>query len=313
MANELLYSGAGDMVLTETLGKMFLLLLADRAYIGNHPALYYAGDLQGSGSATIQLAEIGWDGYDILQDTNENTAATETAVNDDSVTVTVARKSMARNISDLLSIVDSIGLITNPEAFARDAVGAKAGKLMDMICQITDGFAATSGPGTGVDADLDSFLVGNIQLDVANVPGDDRLALLHPQQVGDIQRDLATAASGAYAFDRSTKDFIDMRGTGWKGELAGVDVFSSGRVPTVNAGADRGGAIFGRGAVVWADATIPPNPMNSNYAFYVGKMLIEFARGASGASTAIQKIVYNAYLGASMGIDAAGTTFISDA
>ncbi|MCP4918282.1 MAG: hypothetical protein GY913_15340 [Proteobacteria bacterium] len=312
MANELLYSGAGDLTVAEVLLREVQFLLAERAFVGNHPALFYVGDLSGSGSTVIKQSQLGWAGTDILQDTAEDTAATEVAITDASATVTVARKALTRNISDLLTAVDSQGIISSPAGFALDAVGATQQKLMDMIVQLADGFTATAGPGTGVDLDLDSFLVANIVLDVANA-STDRLSILHPQQVGDLQRDMATAATGAIAFDTSSLDFIAMRGTGFKGSVVGVPIFSSGRVPTVNAGADYGGSIFSRGAILWGDATHNTSMMAPGTYINAGKILIEFARGKTGSSKAVQQVVYNALLGASFGINAAGVTLESDA
>lgn len=307
MANELLYSGAGDLTLSEILHQEVLRLLADRNYLGNHPALAYCGDAQGTGSTTVKKAALGWDGYDILQDTNENTAATETAFTDDSFTVTVARKALSRNYSDLMRIVDALGIVTDPVAFAQDAVGAQQGKLMDMIADVGDGFTATAGPGTGVDLDYDSFLEAAIALDIANAQGP-MLSVLHGRQWGDLQQYLLTA-TGTVQWMPASAEAIEMRGAGFKGQLAGVDIFVSNRVKTINAGADRAGFIFTKGAILWADATIPVDP--HAFALYAGpKIMVEFERNSSSA---MKKVTYNSYLGASLGIDAAGITLISDA
>jgi hypothetical protein len=313
VANELLYSGATDFTLAEVLNQEVLLSLADRRYIGNHPALFYAGDLAGSGSTVVQVPEIGWDGADVLADIAENTAATETAVADASYTITVSRRAISRNVSELLRVVDRFGIVSDPASLARDAVGAAAGKLMDLLANVIDDFTATAGT-TLVDLNLSDLVEAAITLDIANAAGR-KLCLLHPRQIGDVQLDIA-ALAGVQEHRADLQGAMDMTGGAYRFTLFGdVDVFASGRVPTANSDEDRAGGMFVRGAIGWADASIAPDPVaDAIYAGFTGsqgaKLMIEFERNSS---TWVKKTTYNTVMGVSQLIDAAGVSVISDA
>ena len=79
-------------------------------------------------------------------------------------------------------------------------------------------------------------------------------------------------------------------------------------MPTANTAADRAGGMFGRGAVVWADAMFPtngdPNIIN------MGRAAFERERTGKAGLTAY---ITHAFMGVLQGIDAAGVSIITDA
>ena len=81
------------------------------------------------------------------------------------------------------------------------------------------------------------------------------------------------------------------------------------RVPTANAGADRAGGMFGGGAIIWADGTIP-GEADPNQLMIGDKILFERVREGRAGLTAY---VTRKFLGFSEGIDAAGASLITDA
>jgi len=322
MANEIWYSNSGDLVLSETLNQEFLLALADRGYPLNHPALYYVGDLQGKGSLTLKTSEIGWMGYDILADVaNEDTVATQTALTDSSHTVTVARKAMERNVGQALLIAGAPLNFSDPATWAADAAGAAAGKLVDMLANVADDFTNQTGPGSGADLNEIDLVTTAVALQVANVQGR-LMCLLHPQQWGDVQIDVTGSAGGAFQYSQDAQRAMLLSDGSYKATLHGlIDVYSSSRVPTANSGADRAGAMFGRGGILWGDASINVDP--DARAIYLGIPSDDEGNVTGGAKVMVEMdrnphkawkvAVYNAYLGATKGIDAAGRTIISDA
>src|SRR5688500_18866220 len=110
MANEFLYSGAGDLRLTEALAAEYRLLLKDRFSLLGHAAIHYAGNCEQSGSTVIKVPLAGLGGYDRMAAVAENASASNTAVTDASATITVARQAIQRQVSDLNDMVDSIGV-----------------------------------------------------------------------------------------------------------------------------------------------------------------------------------------------------------
>lgn len=312
MANEILYSGLGDLRVAEVLKTKYQLLLADRNALPNHPVLMggYLGDIAGLGSTVCKLAQLGFFGFDDLSAVAENAAATETALTDASVTVTIQRFAKAYNASGLASLTDSIGFPSKEDAFVQDTLISCSNNLTNLIADQIDGFAATEGPGTGVDLDLASLIRAAIVLQVANAPvGMGILGILHNQQWGDIHLELLSSAAGAVQWAPATQEQIVVMGQGLKGNFFGIDIFTSNRVNTINAAADRAGALLTAGSVVWADATpLPDGDVNK---LILGRGCM-YARDFDN-STDLKKHVMNHYAGAALGIDAAGVTIISDA
>lgn len=308
MANEIRYGGLGDLRLTEELAAEVQLLLADRNALGMHPALMYLGDCGGAPSLTKKLSQVGWNGYDAMSDVAEGASVTNTALTDSSVTVTVSRRAKSYIHSDHALFTDIQGLLSRP-SFARDAAISAQMKLTNLIALLVDDFSTTAGPGTGVNADVETLIEAGILLNIANAPVEQGiLAMLHTRQWGDVQLDIATAVAGAIQWMEATQEQIAIRGNGFKGTLFGMDIFTSNQVQTANAGADRAGGVFTRGAVAWADAT--PQPDGNPKKTIIDKILLaEDYEVGSGETTTVQ----NYYCGVTEAIDECGVTYISDA
>lgn len=306
MPNEILFAGIGDITVTESITNAYLLLLADRQALPQHPALVYAGDIGvGARSNTLKVPHIGLMGYDIAASTADGGTVGNTALSDGSTTIAVARYSKSYEASDLARV--AAGGLVNVQAMAMDAAITGAVTLTSLIANLVDNFATTVG-ASGVNATMANFLDAITALEVAKV-APPYMCVLHPVQWGDIRADLALSAGGAVQWMPATADAIAARGIGYQGQLAGVDVFTSAFVPTANAGADRAGGMFGRGAILWADGSIPveadPNQMSIG-----GKVLFERVRAGKAGLTAY---VMHVYLGASEGIDACGVSIVTDA
>jgi hypothetical protein len=306
VANEILLSGIADLRVGEVLSGLVLQLLADRNALPNHPALVYAGDAAGQATNVLRVPHLGLGGYNLLAATADGDEVANTALTDGVTDITVARYSKAYEASDLSFLTDP-GNILGMQRFAEDAVITTANTLTDLICNVTDGFTATVG-SSGVDFSLSNFMAAYATLDAANVQGP-YLCVLHAQQFNDLMTDVALNVGGTVQWNPAAMAIGNLRGTGYKGNLHGVDIVVSNRVPTANAGADRAGAMFGRGALVWGDASVVAfDPVNQM--LLGNKILFERSRNARKGLTAM---VTHAYLGVSKAIDAAGVSIITDA
>ena len=306
MANEILYSGLGDQRLTEILAKEWLLSLADREMIQQSPALVYAGDAQGSGSATIKISEIDFFGADPLAAVAEGAAIGNTALGAASYTVTVARQSKQYTESDLARLTDGLGAYSAPAAWMRDAVISAGMRLTTQIAELMPGFSQSVG-ATGVNLTVANWFEAIATLETGNVKGP-YMAIIHSQQYADI-RDAMRSETGPLQMVGAVQDSQRVRAVNSL-DLFGVDVFVSNQIPTANAGADRAGGMFGRGAVLWADATVPPNPALAGRTLQAGKVFIEFGREQERGET---KVTTNYYCGVAEGIDLAGVGIVTDA
>jgi hypothetical protein len=306
MANEITYSSIADLRTAEALTAEFLLLLADRNALPNHPALVYTGGGGGLGSSVLKVPEVGLMGYNLMASTSDGSAVSNSALTDGSATVTIARYSKDYEATDLALLTDPANGMLKPDVFAQDALVSASVTLTSIIANVTDDFAASVGT-TGTDMTIANFLSAIATLEVAMVVPP-YLSILHPVQVADLRTALTTIG-GAVQWQVPEAEQLRILGGGYRGKFFGVDIFSSTYVPTKNSGADRGGAMFGRGAVVWGDAP-PPPPGDMNQLVIGNSVLFERSRTAKSGLTAY---VSHAYMGASLGIDAAGVSIITDA
>lgn len=309
MADEVVLSSAGDLVVAAALSNKFLLLLADRNALPAHPAIVagYAGSVSGRGSAVLKVSHAGLMGYDLLVSGTDGSSVANTALTDGSSTITVTPWVKVYERSDLMAGLR--GDLLGQDMFALDAAVSASATQLSAVANLVDNFSTTVG-STGVNASFANFLEAIALLEIAKVQGP-YLGILHPRQWADIRADVATASGGAIQFNAGSQAVIDrMKGLGSQGVFCGVDVWTSAHVPTANAGADRAGGIFGAGAIVWADMEIPVEPSLDAIALGGGKVLFERDRTARSNLTAW---VSTMYFGASEGIDAAGVSVITDA
>lgn len=307
MSDEILYSGLGDQRLAAVRSTEVMLLMADRNFLGNHPALYDAGDIGGRMSTVIKIPQVGLNGYDAhTASSGEDGNSANVALSDTSTTVTVARQTLAREISGLAQITDP-GLLTSP-TFAADAVGGMGARMTNMIAALMSGFSTSVG-STGVNFSLANFLAAKAALAAANALDSVPLCLLHSIQMHDLISELATTTGGAVQFASATQGIVASRGVGFEGNYLGVDFFSSNRVATANAGADYAGGMFTRGAIVTAFGTpIADDP--TQQAVIAGRLLFERSRAARTDLTAF---VSHFYFGCAEGQDLRGVAIVTDA
>lgn len=308
MADEILYAGLTDQRTTEVLDGQFMQLLADRSALPQHPALYYAGDLAGSGSTTKKIPFVGMFGYDLPTARADGAAAVNTALSDSSVTVTVSTKTKAYEPSDIARFSDGLGIL-NAQAFAQDAMQSHMLQMTDQIAALVGGFSNTVG-STGTDLSIANVLAGLTLLEVGaqgSIPEGACMGVLHTVQGGDLRTALANATGGALQWSVPEEQLV-IKGPGFRGRYLGVDWFVSGFVDTANAGADRAGGIFVRGAICWADMS--QQAEGTDQIVLGGKLLFERDRTAKSGLTAY---VSHSINGSTEGLDAAGVSIITDA
>lgn len=309
MADEIIVSSAGDLTLAAALSTKYLLLLADRNALPNHPALVagYAGSVSGRGSSVLKVSHVGLMGYDLLVSGTDGSTVANTALTDNASTITVTPWSKVYERSDLVAGIR--GDLLGQDMMAMDAVVTASATKLSAAANLVDNFSTTVG-SSGVNATFANYLEAIALLEIAKVQGP-YLAILHPRQWADIRADVATASGGAIQFNAGSQQVLDrMKGLGYQGVFCGADVWTTAHVPTANAGADRAGGIFGAGALVWADMAVPVEPSADAIPLDGGKVLFERDRSARAQLTAW---VTTMYFGIAEGIDASGVSVITDA
>lgn len=306
MASEILYSSLSDQRVAAILGQEIALLLADRQSLWNHPSLVYLGDLGMRGTTVIQQAQVGLDGYDEMGAVTEGSATSNTALTDASDQVTIARQALQYQYSGLAQLTDSLGVI-DPVRLAASMVGSAMMRFQSMITALHSGFSQSAGT-SGVDMSVDDFFDAQIALDLVSASGE-RIVDLHPRQWGDLQQSLR-AELGAIGYAPATAAMLAAWGPGFKGTFLNTSIFASAKVPTANAGADRDGLLWTRGAILWADATQAARAGAFGTIIPAGKIQVEFE---SDAAYNLTKVVGNYFCGVAEGQDTMGCRIVTDA
>lgn len=288
----------------EAIGGEMLMLLAARGggALLTHPALVYGGAVNATGSNVVTTPHLGLDGYNIFATFSDGTSIDATDPTFSSTQVTVAKYGLRYSPTDLARLTDATGII-NPQRFAQSMFVSATETLVSLIAALGGGFASTVG-SSGVDMTVADFLAAIRQLENNNVQGP-YLCLLHPQQFSDLLADLSLTSGGAIQYNAAAPDLLSRTGSSYKGTLAGVDIFTSTRVPA--SGGNRQGMMIGRGAIIWIDGTaLLDDP--STQAMY-GKVLFERDRNPA---TGVTEWVAQTYFGVAEGIDLAGVGIITD-
>lgn len=247
--------GPADFVVSAVAARTARLMLGSRFSLRNAPWIVRVGaDLVGlSGAGTYNIGLWRGMGTDLMSSVAENASIGNTALDTDQATITPADYGLARNPSDKARRRDPTGIL-DPMMLAQDGVASAGMTLTSLIAQEIDG--GTQVGDTGVDFSHDTFLSGQFALEQALVTGP-FACMLKPKQFTDWQGDLETRG-GLTQWRPASADMQVLRGEGYKGQYNGIDVLTSDKVQTANAGADYAGGMWGYGAVGYLEEAQAP-------------------------------------------------------
>jgi hypothetical protein len=304
--NEILYAGLANERTSEALSGDFLLSLASRDSLPGHPALFYAGNVAHRGSLTVKIP-VRPTGSGIMAPVAEGASVANSAWTDSYVTITPTRQAIAFAASDIARLTDPAGGIVNAAAFAQHSVMVHGNTLLSLVCNVTDDFTAFVGT-SGSNLTVAQYLASIQTLDASDAnPG--YLTIVHTVQSNDLKSELLATSSGALQWSPATQAQLQLMGKGMKGNFLGSDIFATNRVPTANSGADRAGATISFGAVAWGDMDVDSGGA-PNRLVIGGKIL--FTQEVAGRAAETSWIT-DGYMAASIGINAAGCSIITDA
>lgn len=275
--------------------------------IRQHPAVAgaYVGDAGMSGSAARQIPAIGWGGYDILSQVADGASVPITSLTTAAYTVTVARHAKAYAATDLARVTDPRRIFDDPAGWAAEAASSLENTFLSKVAALSTGFSQSVGT-SGNDFTVANFLAAKATLSKNNVPGP-WIFILHGQQEEDLITSLRSE-TGPLAYHAPSAEIMAIRGSHYRGQYLGCDIYVSSLVPTANAGADRAGLAFGLGAIAWADGSFPVDAMEP--AINAGKVKVAFDfDGLAGLKTA----TLSSMLGVGEAQDLGGVGIITDA
>lgn len=299
MADEMVPSSIGSIVAGEVLAAEFLMTLADRdASVLEHPAFFHATGRPGSN--VVRVPVLGY-GHDTMAATTPGSETANTAFTDDAIDVTLANYVLRYTADDLARFMAD-GKI-DPVRFAQYAGVNVAQTLIGLAANLTDGFSNVAG-SSGVDAAWSDILTAKAFLYIAKAQGA-MLGLLHGRQWADLEAD---ALSLGVLPAQTNAAIVNSGLESYKGRYFGIDFFVHGAVPTADSGANRAGAIWTPGGLVWADAEYA----NDGDPNIVNLVRGQFERARRGTYSDTSYLI-RAAMGVALGINAAGVTVKTDA
>lgn len=302
-------SGVGglqtDLRLAAVLDRALYMILADSASIRNTGAVGYYGSINGTGASTKRVRLAGLDGTDAMAtQAAQNSAVANTTLTDASADLAVVRGSLRYDESDLAIMTGFGSTDINPITLAQAMVTSFERWWNSLLCVSMQSFTSDVG-STGVDASVDDVFDGLAVLETNSVKGPYHL-IIHPRQLADLQSSIRGEA-GAFQFLAPTQEALNIKGPGYAGSLLGIELFTSTDV--VGDGTDRHGAMFGQGALGYADGT-PPTPASVASTSFPGvPILVEFSRTSEEATSLV---VGHGYAGTGIIQDSAGVGFVTD-
>jgi len=294
MANEIVYSGLGDLRLAKMITQEIQLLLRDTQNLRNSQFLSYFGSINGTGSSVVSVRKAGLDGFDTFAGLGEIAAGSNTALTDASVDITVARQFLKYQISDLASMTGFGANDVDPFRIATSIASSYETRFAALQSD-TGGNLATNVVGNATDQfSVDLFFEAIFKLEQAasnkGVAGPYAM-VLHPKQLVELQDSLRNETSNSVAMMAATADMLKAKGSGFVGTLFGVEVYKSSHV--TNSGGAHEGYIITPGCIGYADGIPSSLPQAVDF-MQMGKVLIEMERSGNEALTSIMG---HAYLG----------------
>lgn len=162
-----------------------------------------------------------------------------TAISSTTVAATAAVAGMMTTLSDEEAAIapQSPGQVIK---VLGDALGERVETDMTALYA---GFTNSTGV-SGSDATIAQLLEAKIALTNRDVSGN-IVAVVHPQQAGDLEVDLATTGASLYGGSNAGAGGLDATGlSGYVASPHGIPVYRTSTVPTANSGADRAGGVF---------------------------------------------------------------------
>ena len=278
------------------------LLLKDNANLRNTGLLSYQGSINGTGSDTVRVRLAGLDGYDSMSAaSNEisDESANTTSLTINNADLVAARQYIIYEMSDLASMTGFGGADIDPFRIAQSIAGSYETRFAALTGAAAASFSNTAGANT-TTLSVDDFFDAIFQLEQAGfgtgsaggAPGP-YACVLAPKALTELQDSLRNETGNAVSRMQSSMDMLQAKGENFKGQLFGVDVYSSALGVNQNASSGYDNYMISPMALGFVDG-IPAGVRGSSDLMSMGKVVVEFDRRPMSASTFI---VGHAYLG----------------
>lgn len=308
MANEITYTGHGNLFIAAALNAMLWENLVDKTDL--RPLLVNLGLVNGTGSTASKTPSATFDDAMAAANTDEVTAASNTDLDVSSFTCTVARQVLARVVTSIYNLVGgprpSIG------RFAADMANAAVLRFTDMVAALFTNLSVSKGGTT--DNDVDRVSDAQYALIQARAGGR-YTAVLAPIALTDFL-DSLRGEGGSAEFAQETATMLGMptdnMGFGKWGSWRNMDFWSCDSCPT--SGSDRHSALLAPGVFGYKDGVPEDEVAHAAPGSYLtvipngSPLFVEFERHAKEGYT---DVVGNMYTGVVENEDARGVRIVS--
>jgi hypothetical protein len=171
----------------------------------------------------------------------DGTAASNTAINPTSVTLTAAGVILGTDVTDF----SATGSLLDVQEAIANFLRATLNKVDVDSAALLGGFSTTVGT-SGTNASVANLMEAFYQLLLAKELKGDALYGLHPIQYSDVAQEIAASSAPVFSTDAIQEGFLKLMpgDPNFRGTFMGVPVFSDPNIATANGGADRAGALF---------------------------------------------------------------------
>jgi len=284
MSDEIVASGSHFLAASVLLDREVGTLLSTYIPLRGSRALIDLSPMAALGSLTLAIPLAGWEGL-TMSAPGEITGVSNSALTTAQKTLTIARQVIQLQLSDEI-LTGSLSSTALMERVAMSVVTAYENRFNDMLCALFASVSSNVGT-SGSDMTLDDYIDAQQTLMIADNT-DETYAMLHGRQIGDLQNSLR-GEGGALSFSQATAEMIALKGKGYVGRFLNTDIWLNPRVPTANAGADRKGCMWARGAFGFAEAPHPQQALRGSVnPEFRNPVVVEFERSASsGTNTTV--------------------------
>ena len=307
MANEVTYTGLGNLFIAAALNQKLHETLVDRT--GLLSTCTNWGDINGAGSIAYKVSTAAFDDAMAAANTDEVTAVANTALGTGTVTITVARQALTRTVSDVYELIG--GPRPGIDRLAADMADAAVLRQTDMIAALYGSLSSSVGT-SGVALTVDEIFDAQYTLIQARVPGRFNCVLSAIQHTHFL--DSLRGEQGAVQFMPATGAMLSSTGPGMKGSWLDIDFWDADSITTN--GANDEGAMYGEGCFGYAGAVpseLVARAGSGSFASVTvegSPIFVEFERYAKEANTTV---VGNLFFGVSEIEDARGVLISTSA
>jgi hypothetical protein len=273
--------GAGLFDSAGRVSDFFVVAIADRdVSVLAHPAITYLGDANGAQSSIANIPVVNLTD-DLFASVTEVQSGSGSDITTDLAAITIARRYLARDLSDMAASLDNTGAL-EPMTLVDAMLTSANMTLLSLVATVGATFATVKGT-SGATMTHATIREARQALRTNSVPGP-YVCVLNQKQYNEWETDIQSLG-GSVQMSEQAQDMSRLTGGSYQGSWDGIDFFVSDKV--VTDGTDLNGCMFGANTIGWRSLTTKPAP-GQELILDGGFVKVEVERVGSDARTELQ-------------------------